>query len=340
MMTLQQIAALTGGELKGDANFTPSGLCGLDEPKENAVSYASDIRKPETLANLNIGALFLPKEAKEKENIFSGNIIYVENPEWAFTQLMRAVDQTNKDIPACVHERAVVSKKAVLGAGVSVGANAVIEDDAQIGDGTIIYPNVYIGRNVKIGKACIIYSNVTVRENCVLKNKVILQAGAVIGSDGFGYIFNNNMHNKIPQLGNVILEDDVEIGANTTVDRAKINSTVIGPNTKVDNLVQIGHNVKVGAGSIIIAQVGIAGSTEIGSGVILAGQAGISGHLKIGDRAMVGPQAGIISDVKAGDKLMGSPARPYMEFMKVSVILGKLPEVYKEFLAFKKKFHL
>jgi UDP-3-O-[3-hydroxymyristoyl] glucosamine N-acyltransferase len=185
---------------------------------------------------------------------------------------------------------------------------------------------------------CVIYPNVVVREECILKNKVILQPGCIIGSDGFGYIFYNGKHEKIPQIGNVIIEDDVEIGANTTVDRAKINSTVIGANTKIDNLVQIGHNVRIGMASIVVSQAGIAGSAIIGNGVIIAGQAGLSGHLKVGDRATIGPQAGIMSDIEAGAKVIGSPAMNYGEFMRSYAVLKKLPELYKEFMALKKKF--
>lgn len=336
-LTLKQIAEMSQSELKGDENFKPCGVCGLDNVREGAISYSNNTDKPEAFKDLKLGALILPLAAKEKEIPFSGNIIYAKNPEWAFTLVMREVSALNKDIKPGIHERAVVSPSAKIGANVFIGANAVIEDGASIGDNTIIYPNVYIGKNVQIGMYCIIYPNVVIREECVLKNKVILQPGCVIGSDGFGYVFNGK-HEKIPQLGNVILEDDVEIGANSTIDRAKLNHTVIGANTKIDNLVQIGHNVKTGMSCICVSQVGVAGSTELGNGVILAGQAGISGHLKIGDGAVVGPQTGVISNVKAGDKIMGSPAMPYGDFMRLNVIFKKLPELYKELTNLKKKF--
>ncbi|MDR0953230.1 MAG: UDP-3-O-(3-hydroxymyristoyl)glucosamine N-acyltransferase [Elusimicrobiota bacterium] len=335
-ITLAQIAELIHAELKGDGNFIPSGLCGLDDPKEGAVAYTSTVEKPDNFKNLNIGALIAPAKAKEINLPFGGNILYAENPEWAFTLLLRQVDTLNKNITPGVHPKAFVSDKATIGKNVFIGANATVEEGAKIGDNTIIYPNAYIGRNVEIGMFCIIYPNAVIREDCILKNKVILQAGAVIGADGFGYIFHNGKHEKIPQIGNVILEDDVEVGANTTIDRAKINSTIIGANTKVDNLVQIGHNVKIGKASIIISQSGIAGSTQIGNGVIVAGQAGVSGHIKIGDGAVIGPKTGVMGSVKAGDKVMGIPARPYAEFMKVAAISSKLPALYKDFLALKK----
>jgi UDP-3-O-[3-hydroxymyristoyl] glucosamine N-acyltransferase len=338
MMTLKEIAALINAELRGDGAFIPTGVCGLDDPKEGAVAYVSNIEKPENLKDLKIGALITPETAKDINLPYQGNLLYVDNPEWAFTLLLRQADGSNKDIAPGIHPKASVSDKAAIGKGVHIGANAVIEDGAVIGDNTIIYPNAYIGRNAKVGHFCVIYPNVTVREDCVLKNKVILQPGCVIGSDGFGYIFYNGKHEKIPQIGNVVIEDDVEVGANTTIDRAKINSTIIGANTKIDNLVQIGHNTKVGMANIIISQAGIAGSTRTGNGVIIAGQAGLSGHLKVGDRAVIGPQAGIMSDVEPGAKVMGSPAMGYGEYMRSYAILKKMPELYKEFMALKKKF--
>lgn len=336
-LTLAEIAQLTACELKGDGQVKITGLCGLDDPMDGAISYIAKLEKTEFLANLNIAALIVPADAKDKELPFKGSLLYSDNPEWAFTLLMRNVDTTNKNIPTGIHPKAYVAPTAKIGNNVAIGANATIDEGAIIGDNTIIYPNVYVGRNVKIGMYCILYPNVTVREECELKNKVIIQPGAVIGSDGFGYIFHEGKHEKIPQIGNVIVQDDVEIGANTAIDRAKINHTIIGANTKIDNLVQIGHNVKIGMATVIVSQVGIAGSTEVGNGVVIAGQAGISGHIKIGDRSMIGPQAGIMSSVEPNAKMMGSPARPYGEFMRIAAIMGKLPEVYKEFLAFKKK---
>ncbi|MDR0646727.1 MAG: UDP-3-O-(3-hydroxymyristoyl)glucosamine N-acyltransferase [Elusimicrobiota bacterium] len=336
-LTVAQIAEIIKAEFKGDANFIPCAPCGLDFPKEGGIGYVSDIKKID-FESIKTGALIVPASAKNDEIPFKGVLFYAENPEWAFTQILRIADTLNKDIVAQIHAKAYVSDKAFIGKNVHIGANATVEDGAFIGDDTIIYPNVYVGRNVKIGAFCVLYPNVTVREDCVLKNKVILQPGCVIGSDGFGYIFYNGKHEKIPQIGNVIIEDDVEIGANTTIDRAKINSTVIGANTKIDNLVQVGHNVKIGRASIIVSQAGIAGSAIIGNGVIIAGQAGLSGHLKIGDRATIGPQAGIMSDVEAGAKVIGSPSMNYGEFMRSYAVLKKLPELYKEFMSLKKKF--
>ena len=338
-LTLKEMAQIAGAELAGDENFKPTILCGLDKVIAGGIAYAADLRSVNAPANAELGALIVPAKIKGQEIAYKGNILYAENPEWAFTLLMRATSALNKNIKREIHKTAVVAESAKIGANVAIGALSVIEEGAEIGDGTIIYPQVYVGRDVKIGRGCILYPKVTVREECILKDGVILQPGAVVGSDGFGYIFINK-HEKIPQIGKVILNEDVEIGANTTIDRAKMNETVIGANTKIDNLVQIGHNVKVGMSSIIISQAGVAGSTEVGNGVILAGQAGISGHIKIGDRAIVGPQAGVTSAVEPGAKVMGSPAVSYSEFMRLQVILKKIPAFYKEIQALRKKYNI
>lgn len=338
-LTLKEMAQIAGAELVGDENFKPTCLCGLDKVISGGIAYAAELRDANAENNKELGALIVPTKIKGQEIAYKGNILYADNPEWAFTLIMRATTTLNKNIKREIHKTAVVSETAKIGSNVAIGALSVVEDGAEIGEGTIIYPQVYIGRDVKIGKNCIIYPKVTIREECVLKDYVILQPGAVIGSDGFGYVFINK-HEKIPQIGKVILQDDVEIGANTTIDRAKMNETVIGANTKIDNLVQIGHNVKIGMFSILVSQVGVAGSAEIGNGVIIAGQAGVSGHLKVGDKSVIGPQAGIISKLEPGSKVMGSPAMSYSDFMRLQVILKKLPEFYKEIQALRKKYNI
>ena len=250
---------------------------------------------------------------------------------------MRYVDaQFQKHTPG-IHPTAVISPNATLGQNVSVGAYTVIEDGVKIGDNTVILPQCYIGKDVTVGKNCTIYPQVVIREQCVLKDYVILQAGAKIGSDGFGFTFHDGRHQKIPQIGNVVIGNDVEIQSNTCIDRAKISSTVIGDNTKIDNLVQIGHNVRVGMSSICCAQVGVAGTTDIGNGVILAGQVGLAGHMTIGDRAQVGAQSGVMTSIPAGQTYFGYPAMPQREAFKQQVILRKMPEMYKEFQKFQKQ---
>ena len=285
------------------------------------------------MANISIW----PVRAAKGQINFTGNAIYARNPEWAFTLFLRYYEAQNPKFDSGVHPTAVIGKNVKLGANVNIGAYTVIEDNVTVGENTTLYPHVYIGRNSSVGANCLIYPNAVVRENCVVKNNVVLEAGAIIGADGFGFIFINGKHEKIPQVGNVIIESDAEIGANTVVDRAKIDSTIIGPNVKVDNLVQLAHNVKVGAGSVIISQAGIAGSSELGRGVILAGQAGVVGHIKIGDGAQIAAQSGVMGNVPPGAKLFGSPARGYGEMLRIYATLPKLPEMYKDLRKLKKE---
>ena len=309
----------------------------MDDPKPDGLCYLTQLEKPEALADLKAGCVILPISAKGQELPYKGAVLYAQNPEWAFILLLKYIDSQRVKYTPGIHPSAVISPKATLGANVTVGAHSVVEDGAVIGDNTVIYPQCYIGQNVKIGKNCLIYPQVVIREDCILKDFVILQAGAKIGSDGFGFTFHEGRHQKIPQIGNVVIESDVEIQSNTCIDRAKISSTTIGANTKIDNLVQIGHNVHVGMSSIMCAQVGVAGTTEIGNGVILAGQVGLAGHMKIGDRVQVGAQSGVVGSIPAGQTYFGYPAMPQKEAFRQVAILRKLPEMYTEFKKLKKQ---
>ncbi len=212
-----------------------------------------------------------------------------------------------------------------------------MEPSAKIGSGTIIYPGCYIGHNVRIGNDCLIYANVVLREDTQIGDRVIIQPGAVIGSDGYGFAALNGKHYKVPQIGNVVVEQDVEIGANVTIDRATTGETRIGEGTKIDNLVHIAHNVMIGRNCLIVAQVGISGSTKIGNSVTLAGQVGVTGHLTIGDNAVITAQSGVMSDVKPGEVLFGSPVRPMKQAMKLQAIYGKLDEIYETIKQVRKK---
>ncbi len=335
-LTLKKVAEITGAELVGDENFVVKHICDLAEPKADGICYVSHIEKVVIPPGFTTGAVIVPETAKGLNIPLKTNFLYVKNPEWAFTLLVQYWDkQTLKHTPG-IHPTAVISPLAKLGANVSVGAYSVIEDDAVIGDNTVIFPQVYVGKRVQIGQNCILYPQVVVREDCVLKNHVILQPGAKIGNDGFGFIFHEGRHHKIPQIGNVILEDDVEIQANSCVDRAKLAHTVVGANTKVDNLVQIAHNVKVGQGCIMCSQVGIAGTTTLGNGVVAAGQVGIIGHLHIGNGVQIAAQSGVTCDIPDGVPYFGTPAKPMKEMLRILAVQGKLPEIYKELKLIKK----
>ena len=224
-----------------------------------------------------------------------------------------------------------------MGRDVGVGACVIIEGHVTIGDGTTIHAGSYVGHHTVIGNGCLVYPNVTIREKITIGHRVIVHSGTVIGSDGFGYVTEGGTHRKIPQVGTVEIEDDVEIGANVTIDRATIGATVVGQGSKIDNLVQIAHNVKIGRGCLIVAQAGIAGSSILGNDVTLAGQVGVGGHVRVGDKVIAAAQSGIPNDVPAGSIVFGTPARPINEERKIQVIIGKLPEIYDDFRAMKKR---
>ena len=336
-LTINEIAKITQTEPNKPSEAVITRLCSLEDAQEGGICYLTSLEKTDLLKDLKASALIIPQEAQGKELPFAGTLLYAKNPEWAFILLMKYIDASRTKHTPGIHPTAVISNKAQLGQNVSVGAYTVIEDGATIGDNTVIFPQCYIGKDVTVGKNCYIYPQVVIREDCVLKDYVILQPGATIGADGFGFTFHDGRHQKIPQVGNVVLGNDVEIQANTCIDRAKIASTVIGDNTKIDNLVQVGHNVRVGQSSIFCSQVGIAGTTEIGNGVILAGQVGLAGHMKVGDRAQIGAQSGVMGDVPAGQTYFGFPAIPQKEAFRQMAIVAKLPEIYKEFKQLKKQ---
>lgn len=255
--------------------------------------------------------------------------MFCENPSLSLGLFCRDIEaKLSKKFAHGVHKTAVIDSSATINETAHIGANVVIDENAKIDENVVIEPGCFIGRGVKIGKGSHLQPGVKVMDFCVVGERVILYAGAVIGSDGFGYETVNGVHEKIPQIGNVVLEDDVEIGANTTIDRARFKSTVIGKGTKIDNLVQIGHNVKIGKGCLIVSQVGISGSTTLGNYVVVGGQTGIVGHLKIGDGCMFGGQTGVGSDCEPGTFYRGSPEMPYSLANKYFVLRKRLPELF------------
>lgn len=335
-LTLKEVAKITGAELVGDENFTIKQICDLMAPQADGICYLASLEKVTVPPHFTTGAIILPLAAKGLPMPIKTNFLFAKKPEWAFNLLVQYWDAQTPKHTAGIHPTAVISASAKLGKNVSVGAYSVIEDEVTIGDNTVIFPQVYIGKRTQIGQDCILYPQVVVREDCVLKNHVILQPGAKIGNDGFGFVFHEGRHHKVPQIGNVIIEDDVEIQANSCVDRAKLAHTVIGANTKIDNLVQIAHNVKVGQGCIMCSQVGVAGTTTIGNGVVAAGQVGIMGHLKIGSNLQIGAKSGVMDSLADGQTYFGIPARPMRETLKILAIEGKLPEIYKDLKLIKK----
>ena len=330
--TLKEIARLVGGKIVGDENIAIAGVAGIEEAGKGEITFLDDKKTPALLETTRAAAVIVGREVREAKV----PLIQVENPYLAFTRVMRSLSPQRKPARG-VHPSAIIAGGADLGKGVSIGAYSVIEKDVRIGDNTTIYPLVYVGQGSKIGEDCLIYPRVMIREGIEIGNKVIIHSGTVIGSDGFGYISHEGRHYKVPQIGQVVIEDDVEIGASVTIDRATLGKTWIKRGVKIDNLVQVAHNVVIGEDSIIIAQVGISGSTEIGKGVTLAGQAGLAGHIKIGDKAIVGAKAGVTKSVPPKTVVSGYPARPHAQSKRIEAGISRLPELYKMVQGLKKR---
>jgi len=320
--TLAEIANIVDGEVVGDKDLVITGLNGMHEASEGDITFLANPKYIPFSKKTKASAIITSRDIK----VPGKPIICTDNPSLAFAKLITALTEKDELSIQGIHPSAIIADDAKLGKNVSVGPFVIIESQVKIEDNSVISAGSYIGRQTTIGKDCFIYPNVIFREKITIGNKVIIHSGSVIGSDGFGYIQIDGANKKIPQIGTVIIEDDVEIGANVTIDRARFDQTVIGRGTKIDNLVQIAHNVKIGENCIIVAQVGISGSVTIGKNVILAGQAGVTGHLKIGDGAIVNAQSGVIKSIPAGEHVIGFPAKPHIQVKRSYRHFWKLPE--------------
>jgi len=314
--TSAELAEKLGGRLVGAPDVRVSGVAGLAEAGPEHVSFLGNPRYRAQVLPSKAGVVLAPPSFEEPPPEGRAWIV-CENPSAAFTRIVAEFAPPPPEFPSGVHPSAVVSEEADVPASVHVGAGAVIEAGACIGERTIIGAGVYVGHETRIGADCFIHPNVTIRERCIIGNRVIIHSGSVIGSDGFGYnTTRDGRHEKIPQVGIVQIDDDVEIGALVAVDRARFGRTWIQEGTKIDNLVQIAHNVVIGRRCLIVAQVGIAGSSRVGDGAILAGQVGVAGHITIGERAVLLAQSGVSKDVPGGAVLIGTPAVPRTEFVE------------------------
>lgn len=331
--TVQELAEILHGTLEqGDPEQIITGVNGLQEAKEGQISFAVP-PYIEVAGGSKATALVLPLNAE-----FKGTqaVIRVENPRAAFAELLMLF-RPPEEVERGVSQYAFVHPTAKLGQNVAVLPFAYIAEDAQLGDNTVVYPHAYVGRHVKIGADCTLYSNVSVRENCVVGHRVILQAGCVIGGDGFGFVTTEGKHSKVLQTGNVILGDDVEVGCNTCIDRATVDSTVIGKGTKIDNLVHIGHNDIIGENCLLVAHVGISGSVTVGNNCTFGGQAATVGHIKIGDNNIFAGRCGIIGDVGDNTFLAGFPAQPHKEWLRQEANLRKVGDLAKKVRLLEKK---
>lgn len=332
-MKLSAIAALVGGKLQG-ADLEIEGLCDLSEQRPGTLAFADSKRNLEKLKNTAAGALLVPAglECAEKP------CVVVDDVRMAMIRILETFSPY-KPYPVGVSPRAFVADTAVIGKNVTILPNATVMDHATVGDNSVIYPGAFIGKNAKIGADCVIKAGAVIDEGVELHDRVIVHHNAVIGGDGFGYLQKDGVSFKVPQIGKIIVKNDVEIGACTTVDRAAIGETVIGEGVKIDNLVQIAHNVNIGDHSILVSQVGVAGSSSIGKFCIIAGQAGIADHVKIGDKVVLMARTSIESNgnIEPGRVLFGTPARDIMEEKRIIIALGKLPEMIKTVRELSKK---
>ena len=331
--TLKEIAELIGGEIAGDPNIVVSGVAGIQEASKGDITFLANLKYLPFLKKTKASAVIVARDIAAVDI----PVIKTDNPSLAFTRVVSFILPRKQEHFKGVHKSAVIGKQVKLGKNVSIGAFVVIEDNCSVGDNTVIYPNCYLGRNSSLGIDTLIYSNVSIREDCFIGDRVIVHCGAVLGSDGFGFVTVDGVHHKIPQVGNVVVEDDVEIGANVTIDRARFDKTTIGEGTKIDNQVHIAHNVKIGKNCLIVAQVGISGSTTIGNNVILAGQVGVIGHLTIGDNSVVMGGAAVMKSLPAGSIVWGFPARPADEAKRVSACVQNLPRMFETLKEIKNK---
>jgi len=318
-VSIGEIADLVGGAFGGDREKAIDSVAPLTAAKGNQLSFLSNRKYASRLATTEAGAILVPQELEGCD----ARWIRVEDPYFAFAKIMTRWF-SNRPRPTGISSKAVVAESAKLGNNVSLGHFAVIGENVVIGNNVTIFHGVSIEASSTIGDDCIIYPNVVIYDGTCIGNRCIIHSGVVIGSDGYGFATHDGKHHKIPQIGIVRIEDDVEIGAGTTIDRAALGETVIGEGTKIDNLVQIGHNVKVGKHCLLVSQVGIAGSTELGDYVAVAGQSGFSGHLKIGHRVQVAAKSAVLDDVPDDTKVMGSPAVPFTEFARRQAAVKRL----------------
>ncbi|HEY2924231.1 MAG TPA: UDP-3-O-(3-hydroxymyristoyl)glucosamine N-acyltransferase [Candidatus Eisenbacteria bacterium] len=322
-VTLEAVARAIDGTVVGDGSVEITGVAGIREAREGELTFLANPRYEPYLELTQASAVIV---SKNHRNI-GKPLIQNPNPYLAFLKAVRLFAGEAERPCAGVHPTAVVAEGAAVARDASIGPHVVIEPEARIGARAIVHAGCYVGARARLGEDALLYPNVTVREECVLGDRVIVHSGTVVGSDGFGFVRDGDVYRKLPQVGNVVVEDDVEIGANVTIDRATTGTTRIGAGSKIDNLVQIAHNVQIGRNCIIVAQVGISGSTVLGDDVVLAGQVGIVGHIEIGDGATVGAQSGVSKSVKPGERVFGCPAMPLRQAKRIEASLRNLPEL-------------
>ncbi|MGW8271843.1 MAG: UDP-3-O-(3-hydroxymyristoyl)glucosamine N-acyltransferase [Thermodesulfovibrionales bacterium] len=321
-MKASELARVLGAELAGDPDVEVTSARGVSDLQNGCLTFLAGTRHAREVLESQAAAVLVDRFVDE---LAKKTQLRVPNPYLAFAKAL-AILSPAAAMPRGVMPGALIEEGVILGQNVTVFPQAYLSRGSSIGDGTVVYPFVFIGAETTVGSNCIIYPNVVIRENISIGNRVVIHPNAVVGADGFGYVFDGGLHHKIPQVGSVVIGDDVEVGAGVTIDRGTTGATTIGEGTKIDNLVQIGHNVKIGRHCIIVAQVGIGGSSVIGDYVTLAGQVGVADHCTIESGTMVGAQSGLMGEVAKG-KYLGSPALPHKKWFRVKALMDRLPDL-------------
>lgn len=324
----KQIAAVLNGTIEGDPQVEVGNFSKIEEGKSGTLSFLANPKYTNYIYETKASIVLVNSDFVAEKPV-SATLIRVPN---AYAALAILLDMVEKSKPrkTGIEPMSYVAEGAELGSDVYIGAFAYIADGVVVGNNSQIYPQAYVGEGCTIGENTIIYPGAKLYAGCKIGNNCVIHSGAVIGADGFGFAPENGVYKKIPQMGYVIIEDDVEIGANTTIDRAVMDATIIRKGVKLDNLIQVAHNVEVGANTVMAAQVGISGSTKVGENCMIGGQVGFGGHITIGNNTNIGAQAGIISNIKEGSNIIGSPAIPIKDFFRSSIVFPKLPEIYKQ----------
>ena len=323
----QQIAGFLNGTIEGDPNVKVSNFSKIEEGKPGTLTFLANLKYAHHIYNTEASIVLVNNDFKPEQPI-KATLVKVENAYAALAMLLNLVEQS-KSKKKGVDSTAFIAASATVSDDCYVGNFAYIGEGVKMGKNCMVYPHAYIGDHVTVGDNCVFYPHATVYENCIIGNNCILHAGSVVGADGFGFAPEGETYKKIPQLGNVIIEDDVEIGANTTIDRAVMDSTIIHRGVKLDNLVQIAHNVEVGENTVMSPQVGIAGSVKVGKHCMFGGQVGLAGHIHVADHVVFGAPAGVISAGKEATTLLGAPAINAKNFMRSSAIFNRLPDIYR-----------
>jgi UDP-3-O-[3-hydroxymyristoyl] glucosamine N-acyltransferase len=328
MIKLRELAELVGGRCKGNEDLVITGFCSLENPSPTAISYLEKGRDAAKLSDIMLGALV----TMDSLSSYFPDVIIHENPKLAFITVMEHFmgKKPAGERPGFIHERAVIEPGAEVAPSAIIQANAVISEGVRVGERSFIGCGAYLGKRTRVGADCVIHANVTIYRECEIGNFVEIHAGTVIGADGFGYVPTRDGHRRFPQMGKVIIEDHVDIGANCCIDRAALDATVIHAGSKLDNLVQIAHGCTVGNHTVIAAQTGVSGSTRIGNWCIIGGQAGFQGHITVGDQSIVAAQSGVFSDLPFKSKVSGYPAKPHGQSLKVLALTFKLPELVEK----------